>query len=198
LEALRSAGWRLIVSAKGVLRHEGFRYGLDNGAWTSHQRNQPFDVTAFEQAVDVLGAGADWIVLPDVVLDGPRSLAMALDWLPRLSGGELAHVRKLIAVQNGLSPEEVRPYLSPLVGVFVGGDDGWKEKNLGRWAALAKSCQTYVHVGRVNTARRIRLCADAGVDSFDGSSVSRYALTIGPLNRAVETGRAQLRFNFPS
>ena len=107
-------------------------------------------------------------------------------------------MRKLIAVQNGLSPADVRPYLSPLVGLFVGGDDGWKEKNLGRWAALAKSCHAYVHVGRVNTARRIRLCADAGVDSFDGSSVSRYALTIGPLNRAVETGRAQLRFDFSS
>jgi hypothetical protein len=31
LDALRHAGWRLLVSARGPLRPEGFRYGLDNG-----------------------------------------------------------------------------------------------------------------------------------------------------------------------
>src|SRR3546814_4879783 len=37
LDALRDAGWRLMVSARGVLRTEGFPYELDNGAWTSFQ-----------------------------------------------------------------------------------------------------------------------------------------------------------------
>ncbi len=44
LAALRDAGWRLMVSARGVLRTEGFPYGLDNGAWTAFQRDEPFDV----------------------------------------------------------------------------------------------------------------------------------------------------------
>ncbi len=65
LAALREAGWRLLVSAKGVLRTEGFDYALDNGAWTAHQKGEPFDVPAFEKAVEALGTGADWIVAPD-------------------------------------------------------------------------------------------------------------------------------------
>lgn len=32
LDALRAAGWRLMVSARGALRTEGFPYALDNGA----------------------------------------------------------------------------------------------------------------------------------------------------------------------
>ena len=35
-----------------------------------------------------------------------------------------------------------------------------------------------LHVGRVNTARRIRLCAEAGVNSFDGTSATMYACTL--------------------
>ena len=51
LLALRSASWRLLVSAKRTLRTEGMRYALDNGAWSAHQAGEPFDSRAFEQAV---------------------------------------------------------------------------------------------------------------------------------------------------
>ena len=47
-----------MVSARGALRTEGFRYALDNGAWTSFQRGEPFDEAAFERAVARLGADA--------------------------------------------------------------------------------------------------------------------------------------------
>lgn len=52
-----------MVSARGVLRTEGFPYALDNGAWTAFQKGEPFDGAAFERAVKLLGADADWIVL---------------------------------------------------------------------------------------------------------------------------------------
>ena len=84
LDALRAAGWRLMVSARGVLRTEGFRYALDNGAWTSFQRNEPFDEAAFERAVALLGPGADWIVLPDIVMGGLASLRFSQKWLEQL------------------------------------------------------------------------------------------------------------------
>ncbi len=74
LAALRAAGWRLLVSAKGALLHEGFRYALDNGAWSAYQAKEPFDEAAFLRAIDRLGAGADWIVIPDIVAGGLRSL----------------------------------------------------------------------------------------------------------------------------
>lgn len=57
LALLRAAGWRLFVSAKGVLRTEGFPYALDNGAWSAFTQGEDFDVEAFEKAFDLLGAG---------------------------------------------------------------------------------------------------------------------------------------------
>ncbi len=86
LAALRAAGWRLLVSATGVLRHEGFPFGLDNGAWTAHQRGTPFDEVLFERALAMLGAAADWGVVPDIVGGGLRSLEFSLNWLARVRG----------------------------------------------------------------------------------------------------------------
>ena len=63
LAALRSAGWRLLVSAAGELRTEGFRYALDNGAWSAHQAGQPFDEAAFLRALDLLGRDADFVFM---------------------------------------------------------------------------------------------------------------------------------------
>lgn len=180
LVALRAHGWRLMVSARGALRHEGFGYALDNGAWTAHQRGEPFDVAAFERAVDALGAGADFIVAPDIVMGGGDSLRLTEAWLPRLV--DVAPV--LVAVQDGIEPADVAPLLGVRVGLFVGGSTEWKEHTAATWGALGRSRGAHVHVGRVNTARRIHLCAYAGAHSFDGSSVTRYVANLPRLDRA--------------
>lgn len=185
LDALRRAGWRLMVSAKGPLRPERFRYALDNGAWTAFQRGEPFDVPAFEKAVALLGPGADWIVLPDIVAGGLASLRFSLEWLDTLrSRPELAGARYLLAVQNGMKPCHVASLVGPQIGIFVGGDTPWKLATMAAWTRLAHERGAICHVGRVNTARRIRLCAAAGADSFDGSGVSRFASALPPLDLA--------------
>ena len=180
LAALRAAGWRLLVSARGVLRAEGFQYAIDNGAWTSFQEGKPFDVAAFERAVDLLGNGADWIVVPDVVMDARASLASAEEWLPRLDGRPL-----LLAVQNGMEPADVRAWLGPRCGIAIGGDTAWKERTARQWGELARERGAHLHMLRVNSARRIRLCHEAGVDSIDGTSASRFSKTVRPLDAAV-------------
>ena len=185
LDALRAAGWRLMVSARGVLRTEGFRYALDNGAWTSFQRGEPFHVAAFERAVARLGADADWIVVPDIVMGGLASLQFSRGWLDRLRRRRaLSGATFLIAVQNGMKPAHVGGMLDPQVGIFVGGDTRWKLATMAQWARLAHAHGAICHVGRVNSARRIHLCAAAGIDSFDGSGVSRLASALPPLDLA--------------
>jgi hypothetical protein len=52
------------------------------------------------------------------------------------------------------------------------------------WGSLARRRNCYLHVGRVNSQRRIAICAAAGADSFDGTSVTRYAVTMRPLDAA--------------
>jgi len=196
LAALRAAGWRLIVSARGCLRSEGFRYALDNGAWTAWQeflagkRPSPLlDLRAFRIAVDKMGAGADWIALPDIVMGGERSLKLSLKWLKKLRRRKaLAGVKFMLVVQNGMDAgpmlERIKAIVCPRVGVFVGGDTDWKLATMAFWADLAHARGAECHVGRVNTARRIRACELADADSFDGTSATRYAETLPMLDAA--------------
>ncbi len=182
LDAMRDAGWRLIVSATGVLRSEDMGYGLDNGAWTAFQQKQPLNERLFWQAVDRMGEDADWIVLPDIVAGGMRSLDYSLAWMKQLRG---LPTPLLIAVQDGMEAEDVRELLSPSVGIFIGGSTEWKEATAMQWGALARRRNCYLHVGRVNSMRRIAICAAAGASSFDGTSVSRFADTLPPLDKAT-------------
>ena len=182
LAAMREAGWRLLVSAKGVLRTEGMQYAIDNGAWTAFQRGERFDEAAFGRVVEKLGEGADWIVVPDIVCGGMESLEYSLRWLERLKG---IPTRLLIAVQNGMVPDDVRELLSPSTGLFIGGDTVFKLSSLDAWSKLARRRNCYLHVGRVNSAKRIAICAAAGVNSFDGTSVTRFAKTIDRLDAAL-------------
>lgn len=183
LDALREAGWRLLVSATGAHRTEGFRFCVDCGAWTAHKQRKPFDVAAFERVLGRLGAQADFVILPDIVGGGLASLAFSLEWLPRvLTQTSLA----LLAVQEGMTPDDVRPHLGERVGIFIGGaDDRWKEQTAETWGRLGRAhgCG-WVHMGRVNSARRIAICAHAGLTSFDGTSATRYVKTLPPLDRA--------------
>ena len=187
LAALRGAGWHLLVSARGALRTEGFPYALDNGAWTAHQKGEPLCEDSFRRAVDLLGAGAQFIVLPDIVGGCHDSLSYSLSWLGRLAW----HPRLLLPVQDGMVSDDVRPYLGERVGLAVGGaptDDGtteWKLRTLHLWGRLARETGCYLHVLRVNSQRRIRQCQDVGAHSFDGSGPSRFSKHLVVLDAAV-------------
>ena len=182
LDALRGAGWRLLVSARGVLRHEGFVYAIDNGAWTAHIRGEAFDEAAFIRALEWAASQPsppDWIILPDIVAGGADSLRYSLSWLARVRGPVL------LAVQDGMEPADVAPHVGGRVGLAVGGSTRWKEDTMRQWGVVAQSAGCWLHVLRVNTARRIAMCADAGADSFDGSSASRFADTLPLLTDAL-------------
>lgn len=185
LAALRAAGWRLLVSATGEWRHEGFPYALDNGAWTAHQAGAAMlNVELFLALLVAMGAGADWCALPDIVGGGRRSLALSLTWL----SSSLALCRRvLIPVQEGIEADDVRPFLHPRVGIFVGGiSDEWKLGTMPMWARLAREHGTWCHVGRVNSQKRIRACHAAGAHSFDGSGTAKFVKMIHRLDRTVK------------
>lgn len=181
LARLRNAGWHLLVQATGVHDAHGFPYAIDNGAWTAHQSNIPFQEEPFLRLVKKMGDRAEWIVVPDIVGAGLESLRFSERWLSRLSWPAPV----LLAVQDGVQPADVTSIVGSDLGLFVGGSTEWKERTLMQWGELAEERSTYLHVGRVNTARRIRLCGDAGVDSFDGTSASRYARTLPLLDNEV-------------
>lgn len=190
LDALRAAGWRLLVSAAGVNRTEGFRYALDNGAWTAFQQGKPIDLAAFQRCLRRLGSNADWAAFPDVVAGGKRSLDLSLAWMRHvLDECELG----MLPVQDGMIEDDVRDLVGPRVGIFVGGSTCWKLSTMGRWASLAKERGAWCHVARVNSQRRIFRAASAGAHSFDGTSATRYSKSLPRLDRAVQQVRRMIQ-----
>lgn len=182
LAALKANNWRLLVSAVGPLRSEGFDYALDNGAWSAYTQGRPFDEDAFLKALRRMARGVDWTVIPDIVAGGAASLEFSIKWMRRVLD---ECQRGLLAVQDGMSADDVRPFIGSRVGLFVGGSTEWKLRTLPEWADLARQAGCWCHVGRVNTVRRIGACTSVGVTSFDGSSASRYAVTVPKLSAAV-------------
>lgn len=161
-------------------------YALDNGAWGCHQQGKPFDGGAFLWALERIGAGADWVVAPDIVGGGLDSLDLTSTWLNRID-----HALVLIAVQDGMTPMDVRPLLTPGRGLFLGGTTEWKLKTIAQWGNFARQVGCYFHVGRVNTARRIRIAQCAGAHSVDGTSATKWASTIDLLS---DTARQRCLF----
>lgn len=182
LTAARQAGWGILVSARGVWRDEGFSEIIaDNGQWSERDNPAPFDGDLFQRFLDWLGERARCLVVPDIVCGGLASLDLTLTWLDRLRGHSAI---LLIAVQDGMTPAMIAPFLSDRVGLFVGGGDPWKEDSLPGWGRLALDAGCYLHVARVNTARRMFLSAAAGAHSVDGTSVTQFAETLPLLDGA--------------
>lgn len=188
VEVMRRAGWRMLCEPSQLGRYAGDRpplaYALDNGAWGCFQRGVPFDGEGFARLLEWLGEGADWIVVPDIVQGGLESLRFSLSWLSRV----LSFAPALIAVQDGMEAGDVQGLLGENVGIFLGGSTDWKLKTMREWGAVARSRGAHFHVARVNTAKRIRLCQDAGAHSFDGTSVTRFACNLPRLDNERRQG----------
>lgn len=140
---------------------EGRIWAADNGAFTKR-----FDPDAFMAFLEKMRPYQDrclFAVAPDVVGDAKATLALYGEWRERIRalGYPVAY-----AAQNGA---EALP-LPPCEAVFIGGDTAWK-LGPGAAAVIARARREgkWVHVGRVNSRRRIRHFQLLGVDSVDGT-----------------------------
>lgn len=104
-------------------------------------------------------------VAPDVVGDAAATLARSMPWLPKIRA--LGYPAALVA-QNGL--EDLGVPWEAFDALFIGGDTAWK---LGPHArhlvAEARLRGKWVHMGRVNSERRLRYADAIGCDSVDGT-----------------------------
>lgn len=189
LDAMRSAGWRLLVTAGADLRTEGFaNYALDNGAWGCYTRGELFNTRRFVSALkwaEKQEHKPDWIVAPDLVGCGLRSLAVSRLWLDVLP---FYSSNILIPAQDGMLPGDLLPLVGPKVGIFLGGTTPWKLETGAVWGELSKETNCWFHVGRVNSQMRLDLCRSWGAHSFDGSGASRFLKQFHRMQRRLVQG----------
>ena len=134
-------------------------YALDNGAFAAGDK---WDESLWIKMLDWARMNAQqpiWALVPDVVGDRIGTLRKWDTYAPRAAryGWPLA-----FAVQDGMLPGDVPPDAQV---VFVGGSTEWKWRNAAMWCKVFRR----VHIGRVNTYRRLWECHNAGAESCDGT-----------------------------
>lgn len=151
--------------AQGNARPNGLRWCADNGCFG---KGYPGDA-AFLAWLEAQGdrARCAFATAPDVVADASATLARSAPFLPRIR--ELGFRAALVA-QDGLEDLAV-PWASFDV-LFIGGSTDWKVGAAARAIATeAKLRGKGLHMGRVNTRRRLRYAASIACDSVDGTQL---------------------------
>lgn len=152
----------------------GLAWAADNGCFGG------LDDKAFRRMLNRIAGlpRLQWVVCPDQVADAGATLRLFDEWEPvlRSHGVPIAFV-----AQNGQEKFDV-PW-DRFDALFLGGAetaDGaeWKlsQAAIGL-ASAAKAKGKLLHVGRVNSLRRLKMTYDMGADSVDGSSLSKWANT---------------------
>lgn len=151
-------------------------YGIDNGMFSR------CNIAAFER---LLAKHWDrrhlcrFVACPDVVASARRTLEAFGYWEEKLAGWP-----KALVAQDGLENFDI-PW-GRIEAVFIGGSTEWKmSKHAADVIHTAKICGKWVHAGRVNTPGRFEYFEGLGVDSIDGTGLSRYSWMRERIYRAV-------------
>jgi hypothetical protein len=154
--------WQLRTPLTGYARAPGVPWALDNGCFSEFKREKWLRMVAETEEDRPI-----FVTLPDIVGDAIRTLEL----FEQFSRYVEAPLRALV-LQDGIGSQRI-PW-DELGSVFVGGSDGFKYSAEAVAAAkTAKMLGKWVHVGRVNTASRVRNWAE-WADSIDGSGLCRF------------------------
>lgn len=152
-------------SIKAVLKL-GLPWAVDNGAFAG------FDEIAFRRLLGKVAGkpGLLWVVAPDVVGNARLTLFKFDQWRQELMN---ASVPIAFVAQDGL--EDLYMPVENFDCLFIGGSTKFKlSQAAGDLAAEAKRHGKLVHMGRVNSRKRMETAMSMGADSVDGSSLSMF------------------------
>lgn len=162
-------GHLLTPNAGNSIPTTGLKWAADNACFSG------FNPERFRRFLAKIrsGVGCLFVVVPDVVGNARETLALFQQWRDEvaLTGHPLALVG-----QDGAEDCEI-PW-DEFGAWFVGGSTEWKLSQ-----ASADLCQEakrrgkWVHIGRVNSRRRMEVSHSFGADSIDGTSTSRFGET---------------------
>ncbi len=145
----------------------GFPWAADNSCFSG------FDEARFVRMLGRIAGvpGLMWVAAPDTVCDQAATLQQFDRWQPVIA----AHGLPAALVAQGGADRLPVPW-DRMAALFIGSPTEWKLSDEARRLCVeAKDRGLWVHVGRVNSRKRIRLLAGWGcVDSIDGSGFSRW------------------------
>lgn len=143
----------------------GMWWAMDNACFS----NPDFDFARWKRTLDrhrsYAGDRLLFVVAPDVPMDGEATLARFAEYRDRFAALDAPVA---LVSQNGMGVEDV-PW-GDIDVLFVGGSTEWKtSQDSAAIVAEAKRRGRWVHMGRVNSLRRLQVAASMGVDSCDGT-----------------------------
>lgn len=157
----------MVTVSQGNRIPEGVPVGIDNECFLHPERFKNGD--AFLQLIaqfdpdDVLFATA-----PDIVGDWAATLQRSRPWLDRI---RTAGVPAAIVIQNDATVPTV-PW-NDVDAVFIGGTTDWKlGPRVVEITAEANDRHIPVHMGRVNSHKRLAYAAWIGCDTADGTHLA--------------------------
>lgn len=140
---------------------------LDNGCFN---RYDPAAIIAMLLTFRGL-SGCVFATVPDVVSDHHATLELFRQWIPIYT--ELGYPAAFV-LQDGIGGAGDVPW-SDIAAVFIGGSTRFKYSDVVRQIVNeAKRRGKWVHMGRVNTLKRIVYAASIGCDSTDGTRFQRF------------------------
>ena len=147
-------------------------WGADNDCYNS------FNQIKYEQMLSRLPRinTMKYLTMPDVLGDSEKTLTFFDEWYSKLKNEKLPIT---LVLQDGCKVKDV-PF-DKIKSVFVGGTTEYKlSEDVRNIINIAKQKKKWIHMGRVNSNKRIKYAQSIGVDSFDGSSFSMFANTLIP------------------
>ena len=150
-------------------------WALDNGAYKAYTDNTKFDSKKFLKTIyEKLPKSKmlpDFIVVPDKVGAGLKSLQFSLAWYSKLK--YMKEYNWYLAVQDNMHISDVENLVSEFDGIFVGGSVKWKVATGESWVNLAHKYNRPCHIGRVGVFKRIMWAKRIGADSIDSTNFVR-------------------------
>jgi hypothetical protein len=80
----------------------------------------------------------------------------------------------LFVWQDGMTKQDILPYIKDGIGIFIGGTTEAKIQAIPFVSDLCNEHNSWCHVGRVNSIKRLKICLRNNVKSIDGSGFTQF------------------------
>ena len=168
-------------------------WGADNGCFTKGDAFSLPEYLAWLDKMEPIAPACLFATAPDVVADAKATWARSLPTfqLIRDRGFSVA-----LVAQNGIESMDIQ--WSAFDAIFIGGSTDWKLSSASESVCReAKKRGMWVHMGRVNSLRRLEIAESFGCDSVDGNFLGFGPdLNIPRLLRWLDSLHGAPMFNF--